>query len=260
LANIPTTPSVDNPTVSSLDITLNSNDGNNNGVTEYAIYEDLTSYYVQDNHSLNTGDDWFTLEDWGTFSVTGLSGNTQYTFSVKARNGNSDETGFSDEVSLYTLANVPVSPTVNGATLTTLNVAVASGDNNPATTKYAIFESTTGKYLQPDGTLIEFTTWLTKSEWGTKTVSRLTLGTSYSFKVKAKNGDGVETAFGSSQARSTLNVTPTPTSTPTTTPTITATPTPTSTPTSTPTTTPTSTATPTPTSTPTSTATPTSTP
>ena len=30
-----------------------SNDSNNNGVTEYAIYEDLTSYYVQDNFSLN---------------------------------------------------------------------------------------------------------------------------------------------------------------------------------------------------------------
>jgi hypothetical protein len=45
--------------------------------------------------------------------------------------------------------------------------------------------------------------WFTSSQWGTTTVTGLAGSTSYTFSVKAKNGDNVETSFGSSTSLST---------------------------------------------------------
>jgi len=128
--------------------------------------------------------------------MTGFSPNTAIYYRAYA--SNSAGQSLSPETSVFTLANAPSAPTVNSATSTTLNVNVTgSANGNPASTQFAIQESNSGSYVQADGTLGARAVWQTTSTWGTVTVTGLTSGTTYGFRVKARNGDNVETAFGS---------------------------------------------------------------
>ncbi len=203
LANPPSAPTVNNPTNSSLDVTVNVN--SNPAATEFAIQETSTGNYVQANGTLSASAVWQTASTWGTKTVTGLSVNTNYTFQVKARNGavSPVETAFGSTASLYTLANIPSAPTVNGRAVNSLNVTV-NVNGNPASTQFAIHETTTNKYVQSDGTLNTTPVFQNAATWGTKTVTGLTQGTSYTFEVKARNGNNVETIFGSTSSNSTL--------------------------------------------------------
>jgi hypothetical protein len=128
--------------------------------------------------------------------MTGFSPNTAIYYRAYA--SNSAGQSLSPETSVFTLANAPSAPTVNEGTSTTLNVNVTgSGNGNPASTQFAIQESNSGSYVQADGTLGARAVWQTTSTWGTVTVAGLTSGTTYGFRVKARNGDNVETAFSS---------------------------------------------------------------
>jgi hypothetical protein len=129
-----------------------------------------------------------------SFNPASLSVNTQYTFRAYATNDNDFfKYVYGLPVNFYTLANVPAAPTVNGATSMTLNVAV-NENGNPSNTEYAIFESG-GKYVQADGSLGTTAVWQTAAAWGTKTVTGLSSSTTYTFSVKARNGDNVATTF-----------------------------------------------------------------
>ena len=132
----------------------------------------------------------------GTYSkvFTGLAVNTQYFYKAYATNAEGT-TLSSTETSFYTLADAPSAPTVNNAQPTTLDVTVNSS-TNPSTTQFAIYETSTSQYVQTDGTLGASAVWQTASGWGTKTITGLTSGTSYTFEVKARNGANTETAFG----------------------------------------------------------------
>ncbi|PIY78584.1 MAG: hypothetical protein COY82_01710, partial [Parcubacteria group bacterium CG_4_10_14_0_8_um_filter_35_7] len=73
---------------------------------------------------------------------------------------------------------------------------------------YAIHEQNTNKFVKADGTLTSNTVWQTYAGWGGTNgiiVSGLTAGVSYTFEVKAKNGDGVETAYSQTQQGKTNN-------------------------------------------------------
>ena len=131
----------------------------------------------------------------GTFSatLTSLSPNTQY--NVRAHAINPDGTGYSSRTDFRTLANVPGAPTVDGATATSLDVTV-NGNGNPASTEFVIMETSTSKFVQADGSLNTSEVWQTAAIWGAKTVTGLTTGVTYTFKVKARNGDNVETVYG----------------------------------------------------------------
>ena len=135
-----------------------------------------------------------------TFNL--LSVNTQYFYRAYATNSQGTTLGSSD-VSFYTLANAPAAPTVNNATTSSLDVTLGTGDGNPSGTTYAIYETSTSKYVQADGTLGASAVWQTSATWGTKTVTGLTSSTSYTFETKAKNGDGTETAYSSTTSLST---------------------------------------------------------
>ena len=137
-------------------------------------------------------------------ALTGLSANTIYYYRAYAVNAIGTTLDSSD-TSFYTLANTPTAPTVSGATTSSLNVAIGSGDGNPSSTTYAIEETTTGKYVQTDGTLGASAAFQTAAGWGTETVTGLSVGTVYGFKVKAANGAGVDTAFGPTTSASTAN-------------------------------------------------------
>ena len=69
-------------------------------------------------------------------------------------------------------------------------------DGNPATTEFCINESSTGKYIQSNGTLGNLAVWQTAAAWGTKTVTGLATGVTFTFQVKARNSELVETPYG----------------------------------------------------------------
>ncbi|MDO8581970.1 MAG: fibronectin type III domain-containing protein, partial [bacterium] len=210
-ANVPSAPTVGTPTTSTAIVMVNTNSNPNN--TTFAIQETGSGNYVQANGTLGVAA-WQTYTNWGGaagVTVTGLTAGASYTFQVKARNGDVTETAFSSTASLYTLASAPGIPTVNGAAVTTLNVTIntnANGNN----VVYAIQETGSGNYVQVDGSLSGSAVWQANATWGVVTVTGLSVNTQYTFKVKARNNDNIETAFSSTAAAYTLaNVPSTPT-------------------------------------------------
>jgi len=82
-----------------------------------------------------------------------------------------------------------------------------SANNNHAVVTYAIYSNTQIKYVGADGIADEAAeVWQTIANWnnggaaGTVTVNGLTDYTSYTFKVKARNEAGTETAFSANSA------------------------------------------------------------
>ncbi|HMP72175.1 MAG TPA: fibronectin type III domain-containing protein [Kiritimatiellia bacterium] len=198
LANAPSAPTLSAPTVSGFSVVVNEN--SNPAATEFAIR--VSGQYVQANGTLGASAVWQTKATWGTRTVTGLDVNTQYTVDVKARNGANTETAFGSSDSIWTLANVPSAPTVGSATETSLDVTV-NVNGNPAGTQFAI-QVDGSDYVKADGTVGAGEVWQTAAQWATITVEPLLSGTEYSFRVKARNGANVETAFSSATALSTL--------------------------------------------------------
>ncbi len=144
----------------------------------------------------------------GTFTsnLTGLSSNTLYY--VRSYATNAGGSGYGTEVTFTTLALVPNAPTVDNASATTLDVTLDVNGNNASTT-FAIQETSTGDYVQANGSLGASAVWQDNATWGTVTVTGLTRYTEYTFQVKARNSDNVETAFGTAQSGTTLQTAPT---------------------------------------------------
>ena len=139
----------------------------------------------------------------GEFGVdlSSLDVNQIYYFRAYAVNS-VDTTLAANELSFTTLANVPAAPTVDNPTPTTLDVAV-NANANPASTEFAIQRTSDDQYLQADGTFGASAAWQTAAEWDTTTATGLSPETEYSFQVKARNGENVETAFGTAASEST---------------------------------------------------------
>ena len=115
------------------------------------------------------------------------------------------------ELDFYTLAGTPTAPVVSGATTNSLNVAIGTGDNNPAWTTYAIYETTQGKFVQStDGSLSSTADYEAAATWGTTTVTGLAHGHYYVFEAQAKNLAGVATAYGPATSAGTTPVSFTP--------------------------------------------------
>ncbi|MEI8279231.1 MAG: hypothetical protein WCG87_05665, partial [Bacteroidota bacterium] len=102
LANVPTAPSLGNATVSSLDVSIGSGDGNP-AITTYAIQDTASSNYVQSNGTLSASAVYQTAATWGTKTISGLSTNVKYGFKVIAKNGAGTATAYSGTVRKYTL-------------------------------------------------------------------------------------------------------------------------------------------------------------
>jgi uncharacterized protein YegP (UPF0339 family) len=138
-----------------------------------------------------------------TDTATGLTSNTQYTFRVKARNGDSTETVYSSDLTLYTAALVPGDPTVAQLSTSSVSLVVDANSNN-SNVQYAVQDSGTGNYVnKTTGALQGSADWGTFAQWGGDSginVVGLDSGTQYTFQVKARNGDSVETGFGSSSS------------------------------------------------------------
>ena len=164
------------------------------GAGETGAYFDLITGEGQGSGANDRG-----YADDYTAEYTNLNPNTQYGWKVKYRNREGVETAYNPtEQKRYTLANTPSAPTVSNPTPTTLDVTIEP-NGNPDYTLFAIYNVTGGYYLNANGGNSGDTeVWQTKSDWGTVTVVNLTPETTYEFKCKAKNGDGIETPLGAS--------------------------------------------------------------
>ncbi|OGH92358.1 MAG: hypothetical protein A2563_05240 [Candidatus Magasanikbacteria bacterium RIFOXYD1_FULL_40_23] len=132
-------------------------------------------------------------------TVSGLATSTQYVFNIWAFDGFSN-TPAATESSFYTLATVPLAPTLSNPATSTIDVTIASGDTNPAGVTYAIQEASSSSYVQSNGSLSGAAVWQSISTWGTETVTGLNPNTGYYFRVKARNGNNVETGTSTQSA------------------------------------------------------------
>ena len=102
----------------------------------------------------------------------------------------------------WTLAETPAAPNLERAGSTSLRVAPGE-DGNPGYTEYAIYNQTGGQWIAADGSGEAAPVWRTRDAWGTVTATGLTPATEHAFRMKARNGEGVETALGGESRLST---------------------------------------------------------
>jgi hypothetical protein len=141
-----------------------------------------------ENTTKGTNSGW--KRDNNIWTSSSLSPNTNYSFRAKARNGDTVETtGYSPTVSKYTLANSPSSAAFSNVTQSCIRANWAA-NSNPGWTEYFCENTTTGTNSG----------WTINTYWDS---CGLACGTSYGFRVKARNGDGIETAWTSLGSRST---------------------------------------------------------
>lgn len=157
-----------------------------------------------------TGADAGWRQDTAAASFTGLSPNTAYAFEGASRNADGLET-VPVSATRYTLANPPTAPVVSAPGPSRLSVAVGAGDENPASTLYALKVSPPVQdkaWVQADGRLGSAPAFQTAAAWGTVAVTGLLPQTPYAFAAVARNGDGVETAPGPEATGTTLEGVP----------------------------------------------------
>jgi hypothetical protein len=153
-----------------------------------------TSGLLIENITKGTNSGW--KRDNNFWTGGSLSPNTSYNFRAKARNGDSAETGYSPTITKYTLANPPGAASFSNVTQNCIR-ANWTANSNPDWTEYFCENTTTAANSG----------WITNTNWDS---CGLVCGTAYSFRVKARNGNGVETVWTSLGSRSTLACTPPP--------------------------------------------------
>ncbi len=128
-----------------------------------------------------------------TYVDIGLEANTQYTYTVKARNALSlTETAPSAPASVWTPAHAPLGVTLDNVTNDGFEILAINAIGNPPTTEYSIEVS--GQIVSASGTPAPTRTWQTAAAWMGLQVTGLLPETTYSVTCRARNGAGVETA------------------------------------------------------------------
>lgn len=140
-----------------------------------------------------------------TYSDTGLDPNKCYGYTVQARDSLSNTGTASGISSTYTSANTLGTPTLNGATESTLNLTNAENSNPAAnpTTNFAVQVVTTtpndaiwlNQWVDASGNPSASVVWLTDAQLDALVLQGLQASTLYGVKVKAKNNDNEETAL-----------------------------------------------------------------
>ncbi|MBI4811154.1 MAG: fibronectin type III domain-containing protein, partial [Ignavibacteriales bacterium] len=201
--NVPTAPSDITSmsiTETSLQITWTDNATNELG---YRIYRSLL---FGGPYSQVDGD---LPPNTTTFNDTGLAVNSKYYYRIIPFNNVGE--GSYAQIALTTLAVVPSTPSVTVLNHNSLTVVV-NPSVNPSATQFAIMGSVndTNFYVQQNGSLQSEIFWQTYTEWGGAVginVIDLQSCQVYSFRVKARNGEDIETQFSdTSMAQLSCNV------------------------------------------------------
>lgn len=115
-----------------------------------------------------------------------------------------ETSSFGTPDTLYTLATVPTVTAQNPGT--TQIELVIGGNSNPTTTLVSINETSTGNFVQADSTLGVSEVYQSIATWGAVLNTGLTANTEYTYKIRAKNGDGTVTSYSSTSSETTLTV------------------------------------------------------
>jgi hypothetical protein len=121
------------------------------------------------------------LHENSYWTSDGLLPNTLYAFRAQARNGDGDLTSFSPLTEIYTRAMKPAKTTFSNVTTSRLRTHW-NANGNPAGTEYWCWNSVSGANSG----------WITNNHW---LDANLSPNVKYTYQVKARNGDGTETAF-----------------------------------------------------------------
>jgi hypothetical protein len=138
--------------------------------------------------SQNNGSGYTVYGSNSSYSFTELSPNTSYVFRMKAKDALNIER-ISNSVTQITFANVP-SIGVGGATTNSISVTIDPNEN-PSTTEYYVQRSTTSNFSSGNTVIRNWVTGTTFTDTG------LTPNVRYYYRVKARNGNNVETAYSS---------------------------------------------------------------
>lgn len=136
---------------------------------------------------------WITALSWLQSS---LSQNQTFTGYVKARNADNDETA-AISASASTRMSTPEVPSFSNVTTNQIQVSVTNLANLSAASSGVFFENTTNA---ANSTFIQSSSW---------TNSSLEPNSTYSYRVKARNSSGIETAWGTANSKTTLAAVPT---------------------------------------------------
>ncbi|MEK7159644.1 MAG: hypothetical protein AAB766_04065, partial [Patescibacteria group bacterium] len=148
-------------------------------------------YFSNSTNLSNSG--WLQTNSWQNSS---LAANTSYTYTVKARNGDSDETSTAT-ASYYTAQNTPTAITSSSTQTTSVTITATGTFTN-------LTSATSGLYFE-NVTAGTNSGWVQTNSWLS---SNLTSGVAYQFRVKARNGDSVETALTATTGIITLSSSP----------------------------------------------------
>jgi hypothetical protein len=140
--------------------------------------------------------DWITSTSYT--SQNPLDSNTQYAVKFEARDAKGHIGNKAQNI--YTKASVP-SLAANNPSSYTIDLTVS--DNNPSNTQYQFSVNNGAKYITPEGTLTTSPVWFALPSKKI-TVTGLTPSSIYTFQVKAKNQEGIETALSTYSSGTTL--------------------------------------------------------
>lgn len=176
----PSAPS--SPTISSI--------GATSATLSWSDNSDDETAFVVDYINLSTGETFpgttSTVDvNSVTTSVGSLLANVTYQMRVQATS-TSGGSAYVTASSFTTLASVPSAPTVSALSQTSVSVLINSNGNSTST-KFALYSSTLGGYLNALGVAGVTPTWQTTSTWATLTVASLTCNTPYTFSALARN-------------------------------------------------------------------------
>lgn len=208
LAYTPGSPTVSAASTTTVNIIIDTNE--NLISTEYAIFNETLGKFVQADGTVGDSAVWQTYANWGGASGIDnidLSVGSQYSYKVKARS-NGNETGYSSSGLIYTLSNIPGTSIITPVSSSSTKIIIDT-NGNYSSVLYSIFNVTLSKFVQADGTVGDSAVWRTYANWGESSGivnTGLIKDTNYVYKVKAKNGDGVESAYSSEVDVTTLNV------------------------------------------------------
>ncbi|MBS1534750.1 MAG: fibronectin type III domain-containing protein [Bacteroidetes bacterium] len=159
------------PTLSASNTTSTTTQLSWSGATDNVA---VTNYEIYKNGVL------LTTTQNTTYTVTGLTASTAYTFNVKAKDADGNVSALSNTVNVTTGApdtTPPTAPTLSatGTTMTTTTLSWSGATDNTAVTSYDVYQG---------ATLLGNTTFTTYN------VTGLTAATTYTFTVKAKDAAG----------------------------------------------------------------------
>ncbi len=140
-----------------------------------------TSGLYFENTTASTNSGWTQTNSWTSSS---LAENTQYTFQVTSRNGDSEENSAVSLGSKYTLADTPTNFTATKPQNNAVNLSVGSFTNATAGSSGYYFYRSGGEASHNSG-------WIQTNSWQD---TDFDCNTNYTWYVKHRNGDGTETS------------------------------------------------------------------